>query len=297
MAEFTIKQDFLVGSPARIKLNNISGSVVFEPGEEGKVHIQAVKHDNGNDDRVIISMSQSEDGEISISTQVSEFDFGWMFGTRLGEVDYLIKAPQNSNLMINGVSCSHKVSGFCGDIQLKTVSGGVILESLAGKIKLDSVSGDIFGKACKGTLQANVVSGDFNFEDSELSSTQVSTVSGDVCLLTPLAQEGPYKFNSVSGDITLLVPPDTSCRTEIHSMSGELSTNLPGDHFSHQIGSKTANLGGGGVLVTLNSVSGDLRIKSSEVQKTVPDKSSSVILSKLENGEISVDEAIAQLNS
>jgi len=290
--EFT----FNVSSPAILKLGNISGSVVIEPGEDGIIHVLAVKHPGrGDAENTKIECVQAEDGSVSISTRFSDPGWSFLFGAQVCDVDYVVKIPRQCSLKINGVSNSLNVSGFEGDFAFKTVSGDITIQSLTGPLNIDSVSGDISGEVLSGPCDLKSVSGDINLRDSNLVSAKVKTVSGDVHLQSGLS-EGPYKFNAVSGDIRLLVPATCNCNVEMHSVSGDFSTNLAVNQSKHSHGNHTARVGTGGVDVSLNSVSGDLMLEcDGEIPKAV-EKNSLEILSKVESGELSVEDALAQLN-
>lgn len=287
---------FNVSSPAILKLDNISGSVVIEPGEDGIIHVLAIKQQGrGDAEKTRIECVQAEDGSVSISTKYSDFGWNFLFGSQVCDVDYVVKAPSRCSITVNGVSNSLNVTGFEGDFKFKTVSGNMKLQSLLGSLKIDSVSGDIQGENLSSSFQLNSVSGDIHFRESNLISANAKTVSGDVNLQTKLS-EGPYKFNTVSGDIRLLVPASTSCHIEMNSVSGDFSTNLPVNQSTHSHGNHFARVGTGGVQVTLKSVSGDLMLEGEGDIPQATEKKAIDILSKVESGELSVEEALSQLN-
>jgi DUF4097 and DUF4098 domain-containing protein YvlB len=171
------------------------------------------------------------------------------------------------------------VEGFEGDASFKTISGGMTvralngslsfytvsgdmhLSDLTGELHMNTVSGDIKGTHLAGVLDLKTVSGDVELEQSSLPSVTATTVSGGMELDTSLG-EGPYKFNSVSGDLTIKLPADVHCTAELQSLSGDLSIKLPVTSISHHNGKQIAEVQGGGVKVYLNSVSGNMDIKS-----------------------------------
>lgn len=291
-SEFTFK----VPSPAKLNINNISGSVTIQPGGDEIIHVLAVKHPGKRDaDHTSIDCLQAEDGAVTVSTRYSDPGWNWFFGNQVCDVDYVVTAPRFCSLHLNGVSNGVFVTGFEGEFEFKTVSGDMNLQSLCGSLKIDSVSGDVRGEQFAGPCQIKTVSGDIRLQDSNLISTQVNTVSGDVYLQTGLS-DGPYKFHAVSGDIRLIVPATSSCNVEMHSVNGDLSTNLPVNRSSHHQGIHSAQIGAGGVCVTLNSVSGDLMLECDGEIPPAKEKNSLEILSKLESGELSVEDALTQLN-
>jgi len=296
MSHESFDHSFKVSSPALLKIGNISGSVDIQVGEEGSISVLAIKHPDCKDaERTTIEFFQAEDGSVSINTRFGDNNWGWLWGQPVCDVEYIVKAPRQCSINANGVSNSLSVSGFEGTFSFKSVSGDMTLEDLTGNLNVETVSGDVTGQNLAGDSHLKSVSGDINLHDSRLPSVIANTVSGDVVLQTGLSA-GPYKFHSVSGDVHLLVPSASHCDVELHSVSGDFSTNIPLNGSSKSSGKQTARLGAGGARVALTSVSGDLQVECEGEIPPVPVVNKLDILSKLENGELSVDEALLQLN-
>lgn len=274
------EKTFMVSAPARLALSNIRGSVDIRPGVDGVIMVKAEKLVNTGDAKnTEVEMAQEADGSVKVKTTFPEFWFGWLLGSKPCKVNYIVTAPRACALQINGVSNDVFVEGFEGDSAFKTVSGDMIvrtlngalsfdsvsgdmqLSDLTGKLRLNTVSGEITGTHLSGTLSLNTVSGEIELEKSSLPSVMARTVSGGMTLETGLG-DGPYKFNSVSGDLMLKVPTDTHCTAELHSISGDISVKLPVASVSRHNGTQTIEVQGGGVKVSLNSVSGDMKIRS-----------------------------------
>ncbi len=279
MSEKT-EQTFQVSGSARLEVSNIRGSTEIRAGEDGLIHVEAVKQpSSGDEKRTEIQISQESDGRVKVKTHFPEASLGWLFGSQPCKVDYVITAPRLCTLKVNGVSNDTRVEGFdgdctvnsvsgdlelvrlTGDLSASVVSGEMELEALTGTMKLNSVSGEISGKNLSGTLDLNTVSGDVELKGSNLSSLEANVTSGGVEAETALG-EGPYRFHSVSGNVCLKVPAETRCTAELHSLSGGITVNLPQTSTMHRNGRQVAEVGGGGVLVYVNSVSGNLSLKS-----------------------------------
>lgn len=275
-----IEQTFQVSGAARLVVSNIRGSTEVRAGEEGVIHVEAVKQpSSGDEKRTEIQISQESDGRVNVKTHFPEASLGWLFGSQPCKVDYVITAPRLCTLKVNGVSNDTLVDGFegecavnsvsgdldlarlTGDLSASVVSGELELEAVAGKMKLNAVSGDISGKHLSGTLDLNTVSGNVELEESSLTSLEANVTSGGVKVETALS-EGPYRFHSVSGDVRLKIPAETRCTAELHSVSGGLTVSLPLTGAMRRNGRQVAEVGGGGVLVYVNSVSGSLSLKS-----------------------------------
>lgn len=292
-----IEQTFNVTSPAQLKLGNISGSVDIQTGEDGFIHVLAVRRPGNCDaEHTTIELLQEEDGSVSINTRFGEGSLGWLWGSQVCEVEYIVKAPRLCSFNVNVVSSSINMNGFEGAFSFKSVSGDMSLKNLSGSLNVETVSGDVIGQDLVGSSHLKSVSGDINLQASSLPSVNVNTVSGDVVLHTALT-EGPYKFHTVSGDVRLLVPAVSQFNVDLHSVSGDFTTNFPLTRSSQSTGRQSASVGTAGPAVSMTSVSGDLQVESEGEIPSVPEVNKLDILSKLENGELSVDEALIQLNS
>ena len=300
----TIEKTFNVSSPARLLVNNIRGSVEIHPGEDGLILVTAIKQSHtGDEKRTEIEIKQAADGTVKAATRFPDGGWNWLFGSQPCEVDYVVKAPRQCSLKLNGVSNKVLAEGFEGAASLNSVSGEITLRDLTGSVRIHTVSGDTDGERLDGALELDTVSGDVTLKESTLSSINSNSVSGDMDIHTPLA-EGPYGFKSVSGDVRLRVPPETHCTGELHSVSGDLVSAFPITGYSHHHGSQTVNVQGGGVKISLKSVSGDLSLDCdgqippvAEPLKTVSSEDRRAVLERVERGELTVEEALGKLHS
>ena len=298
-----IEKKFNVSSPARLAVNNVSGLVEITTGENGIILVTAVKRSNSGDEkRTEIEITQEADGTVKASTRYPDGGWTWMFGSHPCDVEYVIKAPRQCSFRVNGVSNTVLAEGFEGEVNLNTVSGDVTVKTINGPVRIHSVSGDVEGEHISGTLAADTISGDVMVKESTLSAINGKTVSGDMQISTPLA-EGPYDFKTVSGDVRMIVPPDTACTGELHTLSGDLITVFPASGYSSNPGSKSVLVKGGGVKISLNSVSGDLSLdcdgeipSSPDSAKTVSSEERKAVLESMERGELTVEQALGKLD-
>lgn len=313
MSDETIENKFQVGTPARLIVSNIRGSVTVQPGETGVIEVKAVKHGNFESAVNVIEISQEADGTVRVETRSTESFFGLL--SHPPRVDYTVRAPQDTHLEVSCISSSLNVSGLSGSFKLKTISGDMDVSELTGPIKLNAVSGDITGSHLTGMLELGTVSGRVKILLSDFPNTDASTVSGDLTLQTPITT-GPYNFGSVSGSVRLFVPPDTHCNAELNSVSGSIRSSLPATTSRLGHGLKITQVGRGGPAVRLKSVSGSLTFEvegmpvtsvpaaatpssadaaATSTPPTTPPAatlSTAEILEHIERGEMTVDEAI-----
>jgi len=298
-----IEKSFTVSSPVQLNVNNIRGSIIIQPGEDGTIQVTATKQPHtGDANRTEVNLSQGADGAVNASTRFPDISWNWISGWQPCEVDYVVKAPHQSTLVLNGVSSSILAEGFKGDTNVKSVSGEISLKEIKGTLKIHTVSGGVEGERITGSLIVETVSGDLVLKESDLSSIKGNTVSGDLRINTRVA-EGPYNFNSVSGDVRLIVPPETRCTCELHSLSGDLGSIFPTDNSFPHHGLQMNNIQGGGVKISLHSVSGDLFLDCSSPlpqPSGLPGSDSQekrrTVLDRVDRGELTVDEALTQLH-
>lgn len=300
----SIEKTFTVSSPARLSIGNIRGSVEIHPGEEGVILVTAVKKDHtGDEKRTEIEIIQEVDGTVKATTRFPDGGWNWLFGSQPCEVDYIVKAPRQCTLKVNSVSSNILAEGFEGAVNANSVSGEITLRDLSGGIRIHTVSGDADGERISGSLDMDTVSGDVTLKESAFNSINSNSVSGDMDISTPLAT-GPYHFKSVSGDVRLSMPPESHCTGELHTVSGDLTSAFPVTGFSRHHGSQTATIQGGGVRVSLRSVSGDLSLDcdgevppAGDLIKTVSSEDRRAVLESVERGELTVEEALGKLHT
>jgi len=291
------------------QVSNVRGHVDIKPGEDEIIHITAIKHKgsglNGNTQIII---EQEEDGLVVAEARYDKSVTNWFGLNKPSQVDFTIQVPKACSVKVNCVSSSAVVEGLEGDIDINCVSGDLELSDLNGKFNFSSVSGKIIANNLTGPMEMNNVSGKVQITESQIPMMSGKTVSGNVSVETPLT-EGPYEFKSVSGNLILITPDDTACTIRTKSVSGTAKVNLPVTSKSGTRNKRLIEVAGGGPEVLVNSVSGVLKIGSpnyvkpeepAEVATTVepahPPKSQMEILREIENGEITVDEALKRLN-
>ena len=132
------------------------------------------------------------------------------------------------------------------EFQGNMVSGGIQVEDLRSQVDVSTVAGDIFVSSSE-MVWANSVAGDievemgrFDWEDLEFS-----TVSGDITLWLPEDFGADIDFNSLSGDL------DTDFDLTVRSQRNRrwIGTDIEG------------TIGGGGRDLSINTVSGDVKLR------------------------------------
>jgi hypothetical protein len=304
----TIEETFSCPDSPRLSLANIRGSVNIQAREAGRISVKARKHlTSGDEENTHIELSQSSDGTVKVSTRYNHKGFRFFRKWVPCKVDYEIRVPKDCALKVRGVSNSARIEGITGTHDISSVSGDVELHSLAGELMLKTVSGDAQGEMISGRVRLETVSGDIKIKKSDISKITGKTVSGDLFAETPL-REGPYDFNSVSGDIKLYLPGVQGVTVTSSSIFGNIRNSLTSTQSNHSRRTHRIEIEGGGVEIHHSSVSGDIFLAGENnngaspaeqalLSEAAPARSRAEILDQVNQGELSVDQAVDLLAS
>jgi hypothetical protein len=255
---------------------------------------------------------------------------GLSFGSSSAELE--IDVPRGASVSVDTASGDVEVRGLFGPKHFRSASGDVTLQAVGGDLDVQTVSGDIEIDAEAGLdLGARSVSGDFHLRAPRLTRFEMNTTSGDVEVDAELAGAGPFSIKSISGDVTLVAR--SALQVEAQTITGDLSSGVA-HRLETSPGRKVLTVGKPTATLAFKSVSGDLEIveprdqaaadrtpdfpvatatrgtaSGSQDSETVApegrprsgietdgaEQKRLEILRSLERGEITVDEATAQL--
>lgn len=306
MSVQTFEETFECPDSPRLRLSNIRGSVTIRAGGAGKISVVARKHiDTGDEENTSVDLSQSKDGTVEVNTRYNQKGFRFFRNWVPCKVDYDVSVPEDCSLKVRGVSNSAKMEGIRGNQDISSVSGGVYLRDLAGELKIKMVSGDVQAESLSGPVRLNTVSGNIKISKSDITSLSAKTVSGDL-LVDSLLGDGPHNIKSVSGDVKLHIPGGQGAVVTSSSLSGNIRSSLPCSQSIHTRNQHRIEIEGGGIEINHSSVSGDIilmderrtgtpKVKEDLLPGEEPAQSQSEILEQVNQGELSVDQAVEML--
>ena len=175
-----------------------------------------------------IGLSMKQEGNIiSLSAAHNEAD----------DADYTLYLPKNLKLKINYNSWQ---------------AGDVLISGMAGEVEARSQVGDLEFVDVTGPIVAHTLSSDLEVTFTSLSSTSptsLSSTSGDIDVTFPESVKGTFKMSTVSGGVYTGLDFDFGEDAQTRRISGQ---------------NATGTLNGGGVEVSLKTVSGDIYIRKAE---------------------------------
>ena len=184
--------------------------------------------------------------------------------------------PTENGLDVKAKSGSLRVRVPRGlDLNVKAASGDVQVRDTQGALRCKVLSGDVDCSGITGQAAILALSGDVRITCDNVDKLDVDAYSGDVRAETAVSPEGEITLKSKSGDIRLLVPPTQGLDIEAHLLSGDLDCALPHSITSQSTGFRVdehykVRVNGGGPTVTIDSLSGDIRIAASDSEFKPP---------------------------
>jgi hypothetical protein len=160
---------------------------------------------------------------------------------------------------VRSVSGDVAVEGARGPLDIRTSSGGIEVSGAADSVAVASVSGDIRVDGAPRGLDAGTTSGEVAVTGPVNGAARVRSTSGDVQLeLGPAVRRADV--NTVSGEIAVRMAAGLRCDLTLASTSGTLEAAVPIMIRTMTRRELSGAVSGGGVPVTLHSVSGDITV-------------------------------------
>lgn len=157
-----------------------------------------------------------------------------------------------------------------GDGERQSIDASVdfVVRIPAGvRLNVGVVSGDVTATGLRSPVDVSTVSGDVRIATT--GTAKANSVSGDID--AAFATGGEMSFNAVSGDVTLRLASGAGARVSANSLSGRIESDFELDRGARsdgrnggmniEIGRRArGTIGRGGPDLSVNTVSGDIRI-------------------------------------
>jgi DUF4097 and DUF4098 domain-containing protein YvlB len=219
-----------LSAQGRVEISNINGAVHISGWDRNEVKVDAVKSawtkERLDEARIEVEADQNE---ISIRTEYPHHDHNFSFGehNNPASVEYTITVPRQAQLdKINLVNGRLDLQGVAGDVRASCVNGRIEARNLQGRSELSTVNG---------TLEASV---------DQLPSSEL-------------------KLSSVNGTLRVTLPSDANAELKASTVSGNISDDFGLPVIQHHYVGRSLHgqLGGGGTLVKLSNVNGEIEIR------------------------------------
>jgi len=223
--EDRIEQTFDVGASPNLTIKNFAGGVTVRAGAEGKIEVVATKRgmSKSRRDQITIDMAQEESG-VAIETRLPG-------GIGMVYVDLEITAPASTRLDLRTGSGGVVVEGLTGDVKVDTGSGGIDLRDVPGAIVASTGSGGIDVTAGGGPVELHTGSGGIEYEGIPRGDCRFETGSGGIELRLPATLSIAVDLSTGSGGVD--VGYDVVGQRSRKQVKGTIGSGDQGSIFAH----------------------------------------------------------------
>ena len=218
----------------RIEISNVNGKIEVSPGQGNTVEVYAKKIGKASSkeaakaaiDRIQI-VESATGGVIKIETRVDRSGGDGLFNHSQGQVEYVVRVPEDA------------------EMKLTTVNGGVELSGLTGRVVAEATNGGVRGRDIAGQIEA-------------------TTTNGGVEMDLAAVAAGGVKLECTNGGIILRLPSDAKATISARISNGGIDTtglNLQsrGESSRRRL---EGDLNGGGPRIALEGTNGGIEISA-----------------------------------
>jgi len=293
-----IHKSFKLAPGTRIEISNIRGQVDIETSNNDTAEIlitrtaesaAALKQDNiiieNKADRLIVrgEVSRPAQGKMPNVSHHAKLKLPLNINLTTNSIGGPVQLGDlDGQLEANSVSGAIKAGVVGGMVQMSSVSGGVTLtkvsqkagfKSITGDLNIGEVGGPVDISGVSGTVTLDrvaqpvsikSVSGNLKIGRSD-DSLDITGVSGDLSAgITKLGARG-VQINTVSRAVELRFQGEVDAQFSARSISRPVSVDLPNVSIEERgAAGMRARIGKGGPPISINGVSGAVRLQSQE---------------------------------
>ncbi len=217
------------------------GDITIEGTEEEEITIIALDYEQQNeedeegDDFISVFSVGRDNTGIGLTIEEDKDSVKIVGIPNSASSDYAISIPNRFSLKVNNIGNGDSIiQNFKGEIEVSVVEGDAIIRNITGPATLHNMNGDL------------------------------------VVSFSEVSQEAPTSITNLNGDTVVSIPADTRANLKMKSLNSDIRTNLNiefdtqrQDRHAYNFGPRTVSgkLNGGGVLISLESINGDIVLK------------------------------------
>lgn len=191
-----------------------------------------------------------------------------------------VRVPRGARLAVKAAAASISISGLTGDVEVGVAKGRVqvegtprtvVAETILGDIECDgaipqlqlrSLSGSVVVRGATGTIAVTTVTGAISVGGVRLTHGRFESTAGAVDVKGALARDGTLEVQTHGGDVTLRLPPALNARLDLGTDSGRFSSDFPALRRAPRRGAPVqATLGDGRGRVRVRTFTGAVRLQ------------------------------------
>ena len=186
--------------------------------------------------------------------------------------DFEITVPTEAELQVRTDSGSVVVESVHGDMSFDTVAADLALQDVEGILVIKSVGGSLVCTRCAGRLDATSISGNFRVLQPLLNHVRLQTSSGNILFDGDFLSRGIYVMKNYSGNIEVRFSDQNSFDVRATSLYGQVVNQAPVVQDTHRVASPppgmarslVGSVNQGQARVELSSFNGTIKISKRE---------------------------------
>jgi DUF4097 and DUF4098 domain-containing protein YvlB len=256
---------FAVNGKPVVILRNPSGRIHVKASDRNEVVVSAQLSDS----RVVVETDQS-DNRVELATQLTGPQTSSPADLR---ADFEITVPTQTELQVRTDSGSVVVESVRGDMSFDTVAADLALQDVEGILVIKSVGGSLVCTRCAGRLDATSISGNFTLLQPALNHVRLQTSSGNIMFDGDFLSRGIYVMKNYSGTIDVRFSDQNSFDVRATSLYGQVFNQAPVGPDTHRAAaapppnmarSLVGSVNQGQAHVELSSFNGTIKISKRE---------------------------------
>jgi DUF4097 and DUF4098 domain-containing protein YvlB len=141
--------------------------------------------------------------------------------------DYELSVPTESELQVRTNSGNVMVESVHGDMSFDTVAADLALQDVEGYLVIKSIGGSLACTRCAGRLDATSISGNFQLLQPMMDNVRVQTSSGNILFDGSFLSRGIYVLKNYSGTIEVRFSSNDSFDVSATSLYGNVMNQAP----------------------------------------------------------------------
>jgi hypothetical protein len=260
------EQRFVVDGKPIIILRNPSGRIHVKASDRNEVLASAQLSDS----RVVVETEQSGN-RVELTTRMAGPQASASPDLR---ADFEITVPSDTELQVRTDSGSVVVESVHGDMSFDTVAADLALQDVEGILVIKSVGGSLVCTRCAGRLDATSISGNFKLLEPLLNHVRLQTSSGNISFDGDFLSRGIYVMKSYGGTIDVRYSDQNAFDVHATSLYGQVVNQAPVTTDVHRTAAPppglarslvgSVNHSTGMARVELSSFNGIIRISKRE---------------------------------
>jgi DUF4097 and DUF4098 domain-containing protein YvlB len=151
------------------------------------------------------------------------------------KTDYEITVPTETELQVRTDSGNVIIDSVHGDMSFDSVTADLALQDVEGYLAIKTIGGSTICTRCAGRMDANSISGSFQLIQPVMDNVRVQTSSGNILFDGSFLSRGIYVLKNYSGTIEVRFSSNDSFDVNASSLFGNVVNQAPVVPDRHQM--------------------------------------------------------------